>query len=155
MEKKLYRSRNKKVIAGIAGGLGDYIGVDPVIIRIILILITIINGIGILIYIIMWIVIQEEPGKNTAKNNPGVDTGGSKSEETLGSNIDNPQNIVTPESSTKGRVVFGAILIGIGLMFLFEKFIPSFDFEVLFSVGVILLGIFLIFNSFNKSEKEK
>ncbi len=155
MEKKLYRSRSKKVIAGIAGGLGDYIGVDPVIIRIILILITIINGIGILVYIIMWIVIQEEPSNISAKMNPGVDTGESKSDESTNSNSINPQNIITPEPSTKGRVVFGAILIGIGLIFLFDKFIPSLDFEVLFFVSMILLGIFLLLNSFNKSEKEK
>ncbi len=53
MEKKLYRSRNKKVVAGIAGGLGDYLDVDPVIIRIIIVLITIFHGVGLIIYIII------------------------------------------------------------------------------------------------------
>jgi phage shock protein C len=61
MEKRLYRSRKKKVVAGLCGGLGDYLDIDPVIIRIIFVLITIFHGIGLLIYIIMWIIVEEEP----------------------------------------------------------------------------------------------
>jgi len=49
MEKRLYRSREKKVVAGIAGGLGEYLDIDPVIIRILIVLITIFHGIGIII----------------------------------------------------------------------------------------------------------
>ncbi|MBK7107371.1 MAG: PspC domain-containing protein [Ignavibacteriae bacterium] len=161
MEKKLYRSRTKKVIAGIGGGLGDYIGVDPVIIRILLILFTILSGFGILVYIILWVVIQEEPydnsiingtqnnSQNISSNNPEINSTGISQE-----NNANQQNKIIPESSNKGRVIFGAILIGVGLMFLSDRFIPSFDFEVLFMTAIILLGLFLIFNSTNKTEKK-
>ncbi|MBK8947141.1 MAG: PspC domain-containing protein [Ignavibacteriae bacterium] len=156
MEKKLYRSRSKKVIAGVGGGLGDYIGVDPVIIRILLILFTIFSGFGILVYIILWVVIQEEPYEKIVNENKNVQNNA----ENISSDIPpvsnfTQENKVTPEnSSNKGRVIFGAILIGVGLMFLSERFIPSFDFEVLFMSAIILLGLFLIFNSTNKTEKK-
>ena len=158
MEKKLYRSRSKKVIAGIGGGLGDYMGVDPVIIRILLILFTIFHGIGILVYIILWIVIQEEPYQNlNTETNAASNANYSGEEKNTEFELKTPPPpiaTVTPNSSNKGRIIFGAVLIGIGFIFLFDRFIPSFDFEVIFMSGLILLGLFLIFNSTNKAEKK-
>jgi phage shock protein C len=63
--KRLSRSRDEKVIAGICGGLGKYFSVDPVIMRIIwLVLVFGGFGSGILIYIICWLVIPFEPELN-------------------------------------------------------------------------------------------
>lgn len=59
--KKLLRSRKNRVIAGICGGLGNYLGIDPTIIRLLLVLFTFFSmGIGILAYIIAWVIIPEE-----------------------------------------------------------------------------------------------
>jgi phage shock protein PspC (stress-responsive transcriptional regulator) len=52
--KKLYRSKEDLKIAGVCGGLGEYFNVDPVFIRILFILFIPIGGLGILLYIIMW-----------------------------------------------------------------------------------------------------
>ncbi len=57
---RLHRSETNRVIAGVCGGLGDYFNIDPTIIRIIFILMTIFGGSGILIYIILWLVIPTE-----------------------------------------------------------------------------------------------
>lgn len=57
---RLYRSETNKVIAGVCGGLGDYFNIDPTIIRILFVIITIFGGSGILIYIILWLVIPSE-----------------------------------------------------------------------------------------------
>jgi phage shock protein C len=59
--KRLYRSREDKMIAGVCGGLGDYFGIDPVIIRIIFIILFLSVGSGILIYLLAWIIIPLEP----------------------------------------------------------------------------------------------
>ena len=59
--KRIYRSRNDKVIAGICGGLGNYLNIDPVIIRVIFIILLLTVGSGILIYLIAWILIPLEP----------------------------------------------------------------------------------------------
>ena len=59
--KKLYRSRDERVIAGVCGGLGKHFNIDPNLVRLGFILISIIYGSGILIYIIMAILVEEEP----------------------------------------------------------------------------------------------
>lgn len=61
MAKRIYRSRNEKVIAGVCGGLGEYLGVDPVLIRIAWVVMVICAGTGILAYILAWIFIPKEP----------------------------------------------------------------------------------------------
>jgi Putative stress-responsive transcriptional regulator len=57
--KKLYRSRNNRRIFGVCGGLAEYFGVDPVLIRIIAAL-SILSGLGIMVYIIMAIIVPLE-----------------------------------------------------------------------------------------------
>lgn len=150
MEKRLTRSRNKKVIAGIAGGLGEYLDIDPILIRIIIVLITIFHGVGILIYIIMWIVVPEEPYKNIFQAGSEDSIGNSFTE--TGEDSFNKQPVKT---SDNGRVIVGVILIAIGIIFLLERFLPVFDFELVFSSGLIILGLALIFNFFNKTEKSE
>jgi phage shock protein C len=59
--KRLYRSRKERMFAGIAGGLGQYFGVDPTLVRIAFIFFSFWIGGGFLAYLIMWIVIPEEP----------------------------------------------------------------------------------------------
>ncbi|MGM0439176.1 MAG: PspC domain-containing protein [Patescibacteria group bacterium] len=61
---KLYRSNKNKVFAGVCGGIGEYMDVDPVIIRLIWVLVSIFAGMGILgliAYIIAALIIPENP----------------------------------------------------------------------------------------------
>jgi phage shock protein C len=62
--RKLYRSRKNKMLAGVCGGLGDYFGIDATLVRILWVLLTVVSiGIGgILVYLILALVIPEEPG---------------------------------------------------------------------------------------------
>ena len=58
--KRLLRSKKNKVIAGVCGGIGEYLGVDPVVIRLIWVVVSLFSlGAGILAYIIAWIIIPE------------------------------------------------------------------------------------------------
>ena len=59
--KRLYRSRKSRILAGVCGGLGDYFNIDPVIVRLLFVLFTVLGGAGILVYIIAWIIVPEEP----------------------------------------------------------------------------------------------
>lgn len=59
--KRLYRSRNDKILAGICGGIGKYLDIDPIIIRLIFIVLLFTVGSGILIYLFAWILIPLEP----------------------------------------------------------------------------------------------
>jgi len=56
----LRRSRSDRVIGGVAGGLGQYFGIDPVIVRIGFILLTIFGGSGVLLYLLAWVIIAKE-----------------------------------------------------------------------------------------------
>jgi phage shock protein PspC (stress-responsive transcriptional regulator) len=61
MSKRLYRSRTDRKIAGICGGLGEYFGIDPVIFRIIWVILLLGAGTGLLAYIIFWLIVPEAP----------------------------------------------------------------------------------------------
>lgn len=56
-EKRLYRSNNNKVILGICGGIGEYLNVDPVVIRLLWVIFCCMGGSGVLAYIIAAIII--------------------------------------------------------------------------------------------------
>jgi phage shock protein C len=59
--KKFYRSRNNKKIAGVCGGLAQYLGIDSLLIRIVFVALIFANCIGIILYIILWLFVPLEP----------------------------------------------------------------------------------------------
>ncbi len=58
MRKRLVRSRDRK-IAGVCGGIADYLGIDPTVIRLIWLIALLVYGTGGFLYLICWIVIPE------------------------------------------------------------------------------------------------
>lgn len=65
--KRLYRSEKEKMIAGVCGGIAEYFKIDPVIVRLIAVALIFVNGIGILAYLIGWIVIPLKDGESMAR----------------------------------------------------------------------------------------
>jgi len=60
--KRLYRSRTDRKIAGVCGGLAEYFNIDPVIPRIVFVILLLPGGLpGFLPYIILWLVVPEAP----------------------------------------------------------------------------------------------
>ncbi len=59
--RKLYRSNKEKVLGGVCGGLAEYFNIDPTIVRLAFVALSIWGGSGLLLYLIMWIVVPEEP----------------------------------------------------------------------------------------------
>lgn len=59
--KRLYRSKTNRIIAGVCGGIADYTNIDPTVIRLLWLLVSLIWGAGIIAYIIALIIIPEEP----------------------------------------------------------------------------------------------
>lgn len=59
--RKLYRTRDNRVIAGVCGGIGQYLGVDPTVVRLATILLALLSGIGLVLYIAAWLLVPEEP----------------------------------------------------------------------------------------------
>ena len=59
--KRLYRSKTDRMIGGVCGGLGKYFNLDPVLMRLLWVLLFFCGGVGFLGYIIAWIIMPEEP----------------------------------------------------------------------------------------------
>jgi phage shock protein C len=124
MEKKLYRSRINSMIGGVCGGLGEYLNVDPTIMRLVAVLLVFANGIGLLAYIIAWIIIPRNPQIM-------------------------PEVVVT-EKSELNRLLPGLALIFLGLIFLLNSLIPWFHFRFLWPLILIVLGIFILIKAQKK-----
>lgn len=61
MTKKLYRSTDKRMIAGVCGGLAEYFNIDVTIVRLIAVALLLPGGLpGFLPYVIMWIVVPSK-----------------------------------------------------------------------------------------------
>lgn len=61
MNKKLYRSSQNKMLCGVCGGIGEYLGVDPTLIRLIWAVLAC-SGTGIVVYFLAAIIIPQDPG---------------------------------------------------------------------------------------------
>jgi phage shock protein C len=61
--KRLYRSRYERVIFGVCGGLAEYFEIDPVWMRLLFIVLTLLCGTSIFLYLVMWIIVPLAPFK--------------------------------------------------------------------------------------------
>ena len=61
MEKKLYKSNQNKMLDGVCGGIAEYFGIDPTVVRLLWVLFSLMGGCGILAYIIAAIIIPRNP----------------------------------------------------------------------------------------------
>ncbi|MBN8714243.1 MAG: PspC domain-containing protein [Xanthomonadales bacterium] len=57
----LRRSKQDRMLAGICGGIAEYLGWDPTVVRVGWIILTLLGGSGILIYLILWLVMPKSP----------------------------------------------------------------------------------------------
>lgn len=62
-KKRLYRSRNERMIGGVCAGLADYFDIDPTWMRIIFIVLLVVAFSTFFVYIVLWIIIPEKPIK--------------------------------------------------------------------------------------------
>ncbi len=70
-EKRLYRSINQRMFGGVCGGLGDFFGIDPTMVRLFFVLGTVF-GLGslVLVYLLMLVIVPEEPLEKPVKAAP-------------------------------------------------------------------------------------
>lgn len=147
----LYRSETNKVIAGVAGGLGEYFNVDPTIIRILFVLMAVFGGSGFIIYIVLWLII---PTKSNSQN----------SQDAIRSNIEDMKSTTTSfaHSLQKGEITKGKqslrsddlnsrywwaiIIIVVGFLFLMRNYglLGGIEFNKLWPLVLIIFGLAII-----------
>ena len=59
--KRVYRSKKNKILAGVCGGIAEYFEVDPVLVRLLLVLLVLMGFAGIILYLIAWLIMPENP----------------------------------------------------------------------------------------------
>jgi len=130
---RLYRSTTNKVIGGVSGGLGDYLNIDPVIVRIVFVLLAIFGGSGVLVYIILWIVIPEQKylfGTNINKDE--------KVE------VDIESVINAKNKKRNSSLIAGIVLIAFGLLILMDRLIPMYNLWDFWPLLLVAAGVILI-----------
>jgi len=150
MHTRIYRSRTEKVVGGVCGGLGRYLSLDPTIIRLYFVLLSLGSGIGVLIYIALWIILPEEPveemlpeegTEGRLEGSPGQSTQ-EISERVRGMGEDIRQAIRNPNPQA-GKII-GIALIGAGIVFFIDNLNISWlwwlDLDVLWPALLIIGG---------------
>jgi phage shock protein C len=66
--RRLYRSLSQRMIGGVCGGLGEYLAIDPTLIRVLFVVGALFGGHGILLYLILLILVPVEPGSQVPAN---------------------------------------------------------------------------------------
>jgi len=146
MERRLYRSHKDKIIGGVAGGLGEYFEIDPVIVRIIFVAVAVAGGWGILAYILCWIIIPVNPAhrpwaaQNFAAPKPTPTTA--------------PLPSVPPAVQRSGNIG-GIVLVVLGVLLLGHNLIPRFDLWEYWPVILILVGIGLLAKAKPRTAQEE
>jgi phage shock protein PspC (stress-responsive transcriptional regulator) len=135
--KRLYRSVRERMLGGVAGGVAEYFEVDPVLVRLIFLLLFLAGGAGLLVYIIAWIIIPEDPSQAEFRKSAAAEE---------------PEVSNEPVSSTEesGQVGGGALflavaLIVVGTMAMVDRLAPDWNVWLYWPAGLILIGLWLIF----------
>jgi len=123
-QRVLRRSTTDKVLGGVCGGLGRYLGVDPVVLRAAFVVLALSGGGGILLYLVAWIVIPEE-----------------REGEFLGE--------VAPSGADATRLVVGGVLIAIGTILLVELAVPRIG-RYFWPLALIAAGVGIVVHSMSR-----
>jgi len=142
--KKLYRSRTDRVLFGVCGGLGDFFAIDPVFIRLIFLLLSLVDGIGVAIYFLLAVTIANEP-KNADAARQGSDA--RKRIDHLAQSVAQKLKDDRPSDAVKRNAV-ALIIIIIGLFALANpapftsQWLES---DLVWPVALVLAGFYFIF----------
>lgn len=148
MKQRLYRSRSGAILGGVCGGLGDYFNIDSNIIRLVFVILTFINGVGLLLYLAVWLIVprEETTEKTTLKETVHI-----AAEEI----VEKAQGIgkeigraVRRSSSSNASVFLGIILLLLGSVFLMHNlglgWFFGLGFNLLWPALLIIGGVILL-----------
>ena len=151
--KRLFRSRNDKIIGGVCGGVAQYLRIDPVLVRIIGVLLLLSEGIGFIIYIVAWILIPENPRQKKTKKTFAE----SILKKTVKTIDTEKKKIITKESFDYFTI--GFLLLIIGIVFLAKNYFPLFSIRYYWPLIFIIIGVYLMIkyprDLFERKEQSK
>ncbi len=143
--KKFYRSRTDRVIWGVCGGLGEYFAIDSVWFRIMFVVLALVNGFGILLYLILALAVS---------NNPRVKSVGADRVKDLAQELSTSAKKISGEMKTEtghqARNILGLVVLTIGIVMLLQEFFHiHLNWSLVYPFLIILLGLYFL-DSYNK-----
>jgi phage shock protein PspC (stress-responsive transcriptional regulator) len=157
--KRLYRSAKSKVFGGVAGGIAEYFDIDPIIIRLLFVIIAFAGGGGAIVYLILWIALPLEPLTIYNMNMGSADAADAGNPDAQATSDLNPgasDSFKMPvKTENRSGLIGGIILISLGLIFLANRFIPNINFSDLWPLLLVVLGGVLIATSFAERKGDK
>lgn len=145
--KKLYRSRENAMIGGVCAGIADFFDTDPSLIRLAAVLLFFAGGVGVLAYIVAWIIVPQRPF-NISSAQAEV------AEETPAEQIKPAEPV---EDVNRPRFILGIVLVALGCLFLMGSLHlwHWFSFFRLWPIILIVIGIMIITKGMNKGESHE
>ena len=149
------------MLFGVAGGMAEWMDLDPAIVRLVWALLILAGGVGLLLYIVAAIVIPEAPymtGPSTANGGAG---GGAGEPATAGA-VDAGQARWEARQARRAArrgngnpgMIFGLILVVLGAWFLLDRYIPALDLSWFMPGALIVVGLVLIVGALGRSRDE-
>lgn len=154
MKHRLLRSRTDRILGGVCGGLADYLAIDVSLIRLFFVLLALGDGIGLLLYMVLWVVVpaeeaqEEELGQRVTRT---ADEIGQRAGE-LASDV---QGMATQPRGPALQWVGAALLILGGYYLLRNlgfEWLWWLDFDVIWPVLLIVAGIVVLLRRGSKNE---
>lgn len=149
MEQKLYRDKTRAIAGGVAAGISNYLHLDTTLVRAVFVFLILFGRTGrfgaVVVYCILWIALP--PLTEELRRNSSFETDYRIDPDTGAPYRPAPATHKTSESSR----IFGFILLGLGLVFLADRFIDiDWDFDRYWPVLLIAAGILLLVSNRNK-----
>lgn len=153
MRERLYRSRDDRMLFGVAGGMAEWMDLDPAIVRLVWALLILAGGVGLLLYIVAAIVIPEAP-YTTAPAAAGGATGEGTTAADEQSRWEARQaRRAARRGSGNPGLIFGAILVALGTWFLLDRYIPSLDLSWFMPGALIVVGLVLVVGAMGRANR--
>jgi phage shock protein C len=152
VSKRLYRSRADTVLGGVAAGLATYLDADPALVRIAwAILVVITGGLALLVYIVAWVVVPEEPEADAA---PAVEPQTDPVTGEVVTPVVSAPAPVTSSGSAGGTAgaILGIGLVLVGVWFLVRELLPDFDWGLIWPLVLVGIGALILVGAMRRRE---
>ncbi len=137
LPKRFFRSSKDSMIAGVAGGLASYFNIDPILVRLGFVFLTIAGGFGFLIYLLLWLFTPLENYSQAYTADEIIEKNAKEIESKF-------KNWSGYQGNNSRRYMFGGLLVLFGFLFLISN-LGFLDFGKVWPVILIIIGLIALF----------
>jgi phage shock protein C len=122
VDRRLRRSRRDRLVGGVCGGIARYLDVDPVLLRIAAVALALSGGLGVLAYVLAWIVIPDATD-------------------------DEPERAPVRADRHARAITVGAALVGLGALLMLRQWLPGFGAGMFWPLVVVAAGVLVLISA--------